>query len=118
MEALHPGELAGVVKEALEPYYDHESPRILRDENYRISKKAEQMLQEIRPKLEEALSGLRVEGLEHLDLEHALDENFQAPKPSHKVPDDNGHWLLDTSLEYDKQIEIYRHWKDGRANSG
>ena len=113
LEALYPGELARIVREALEPYYDRENPRKVMDENDRIAKAARQMLEAIRPKLEEALSGLKVDGLDSLDLRESIDKDYKPPTPDHFVDDDGGDWLLDTARDYEEQLQIYRKWKDG-----
>jgi hypothetical protein len=113
LEALHPGELAKIVREALEPYYDNENPKRVMDENDRIARVARQMVEAIRPKLEEALSGLKVEGLENLDLKQAINRDFKPSKADHYVDDNNGDWLLDTSRSYEQQLQIYHHWKEG-----
>ena len=113
LEALYPGELARIIREALEPYYDRENPKKIMNENDRIAKQARQMLEAIRPKLEEALSGLKVEGLENLDLRKSINKKFKPPKADHFVDDSNDGWLLDTSRDYDEQLRLYRRWKDG-----
>ena len=113
LEALYPGELARIIREALEPYYDRENPRKIMNENDRIAKQARRMLEAIRPKLEEALSGLKVDGLESLDLRKSINKKFKPPKADHFVDDNDGGWLLDTSRDYDEQLQLYRSWKDG-----
>jgi hypothetical protein len=50
LEALHPGELAKIVREALEPYSDRKNPKKVMDENDRIAKATREMLEAIRPK--------------------------------------------------------------------
>ena len=72
------------------------------------------MLETIRPRLEEALSGLKVEGLESLDLKKSINKKFKPPKANHFVDDSDGGWLLDTSRGYEEQLDVYRHWKNGR----
>ena len=114
LEALFPGELARIIREALEPYYDRENPKKVMDENDRIARAVRQMLETIRPRLEEALSGLKVEGLESLDIKKSINKKFKPPKPNHFVDDSDGGWLLDTSRGYDEQLDVYRHWKNGR----
>lgn len=114
LEALHPGELAKIVIEALEPYYDYENPEIVRSENYRIAREARRMVEGIRPQLEEVLDGLKVEGLESLDLRQAVNEDFEAPEADHYVADSNDGWLLDTDLDYDRQLELYRRYRSKR----
>lgn len=111
LEALYPGELAKIVRESLEPYNDTANPKKVRDENDRIAEIARQMVEEIRPKLDKALSGLRVEGLENLDLQMAINRDFMPPRADHYVDDSNGDWLLDTSLNYDQQLQLYLRWK-------
>ena len=113
LEALYPGEMAKIVRESLGPYYDNENPKKVTDENDRIAKVARQMVEGIRPKLEEALSGLKVEGLENLDLGQAINKDFTPPKADHYVDDSNRGWLLDTSLDYDQQLKLYHCWKQG-----
>src|SRR3990172_1004427 len=110
-EALYPGELARIIREALEPYYDRENPKKIMAENARISKPARQMLETIRPKLEEALNGLKVEGLESLYLKKSINKKFKPPKADHFVDDSNDGWLLDTGRDYDEQLQLYRQWK-------
>ena len=117
LEALYPGELAKIVREALEPYYDHENPKQVLDENDRMAREARQMIETIRPKLAEALSGLKVEGLESLDLRETINRDFEPPKADHFVDDNDGDWLLDTSHDYEQQLHIYRQWKE-RKNLG
>lgn len=114
LEALYPGELAKIVRESLEPYDDNANPKKVMDENDRIAKIAKQMVEEIRPKLDKTLSGLRVEGLENLDLRMAINKDFMPPRTDHYVDDSNGDWLLDTSLNYDQQLQLYLRWKQGK----
>jgi len=83
------------------------------DENDRIAKATREMLEAIRPKLEEALSGLKVEGLESLDLRKSINRDFQPPRADHFVDDSNDGWLLDTSRDYEEQLQLYHKWKDG-----
>ncbi|MEK7353030.1 MAG: hypothetical protein AABZ77_00805, partial [Chloroflexota bacterium] len=78
----------------------------------RIAKVAREMLETIRPKLEEALSGLKVDGLESLDLRESINKDFRPPGANHFVDDSNGGWLLDTSRDYEEQLQLYRRWKD------
>ena len=113
LEALYPGELAQVVREHLEPYKDDENPKKVIDENDRIAKAARQIVEEIRPKLERALSGLKVEGLENLDLRMAINKDFTPPPANHHADDSNGDWLLDTSLSSEQQMQLYLRWKRG-----
>jgi hypothetical protein len=111
LEALYPGELASIIRKALEPYYDRDNPVKVMNENDRIAKVVREMLEGIRPKLDEALSGLKVEGLESLDLKTSINADFQPPKPDHYVDDSNDGWLLDTSRDYSAQLDYYRKWK-------
>ncbi len=111
LEALHPGELALVVRQALEPYYDHDNPGKIMAENDRIARVARQMVETIRPRLEAALSGLKVEGLESLDLTQAINRDYTPPQSDHIVDDNNDNWLLDTGRDYQQQLQLYRQWK-------
>ncbi len=113
LEALYPGELAKIVRGALEPYYDLENPRKIMDENDRIATTARQMVETIRPKLEEVLSGLKIEGLEDLDLRQTINREFKPPRPDHFIDDKDADWILDTGRNYEQQLQLYLRWKQG-----
>jgi len=114
LEAIHPGALADIVRDALQPYCDTEKPRVVRQENNRIAQRVAEMVEQLRPQLEEALGGLQVEGLEELDLREAIDEDFEVPEPNHYVDDDAADWVLDTNIPYWDQWQAYQDHKEAR----
>lgn len=117
LEAIHPGALANIVRDALQPYYDRENPREVTRENNRMAGAVSELVEQLRPQLEEALSGLSVEALD-LDLRNAIDLNFEVPEPTHEVDDTEEDWLLDTNLSYWEQWESYKEHKAGREEIG
>ena len=117
LEAIHPGELAKIVEEALKPYYDAEKPQIVMDENRRMREKVRAILEEkLRKPLEEAFSGLDLEGIAgEVSLKEAINPAFQAPIPEHKVKEDNIPWVYDSSRKYWAQFEAYQQYKASRT---
>jgi len=114
LEAIHPGALANIVRDALQPYRDTEKPRLVRQENERMAQQVATMVEQLRPQLEEALGGLQVEGLEELDLQEAIDPGWEMPQPNHEVDDDGEDWVLDTNIPYWDQWQAYRDHKELR----
>ena len=117
LEAIHPGELGKIVEDALKPYYDAEKPQIVMDENRRMREKVRAILEEkLRKPLEEAFSGLDLEGIAgEVSLKEAINPAFQAPIPEHKVKEDNIPWVYDSSRKYWAQFEAYQQYKASRT---
>ena len=119
LEAIHPGELGKIVEQALRPYFDAEKPKVVEEENRRIREKAKQLVEEkLREPLEEALTGLDLEGLAGgFSLKEALDSEFQPPEPGHEVSEDSG-WMYDSSRSYWEQWARYKEYKGEREEEG
>jgi len=115
LEAIYPGELGKLVEQALKPYYDEEKPKMVEAENRKVRERARQLLEEkLRKPLEEAFKELDLEGIANgFSLTEALDENFQPPEPGHEVQEST-EWVLDTTLDYWEQLELYRKYKGAR----
>ena len=118
LEAIHPGELGKIVEAALAPYYDTESPKIVDAENRRIRDVVRKELEEkLREPLKEAFKEVDITTLAgDIDLENAIDPDFEVPEPGHVI-DDSGDrtWMYDSKRSYWSQWEAYRAYKCERV---
>ena len=115
LEAIHPGEMGKIVEQALEPYYDKEKVRIVKEENNRMYDEVSDL---IRTKLEQpltdAFANIDIATLAgDLDLTTVIDPNFTPPDPGKEVNEDRD-WVLDTSKSYWERIEDYKKYKGDR----
>lgn len=117
LEAIHPGALAGIVKEALNPYYDKDKVEELEQENRRMRQKAERMIEEkLRKPLEEALEEVNIQGIANgFELTEVIDPTFTPPEPGHEVDEPDDIWVLDTTLPYWEQYQKYLAYKGQRV---
>lgn len=114
LEAIHPGELAKIIKEALSPYVDRESPRTVREENQRMLDKLTEMLEdELRPALERALEGLALDEID-INLDECLDPKFTPPERDHEVEEDDDEWMFDSTRDWFEQLERFKEYKESR----
>jgi hypothetical protein len=112
LEALHPGVLGNMVRDALQPYYNAASVEAINTENEAITRRVYQLLEPLKDKLQQTLTGIQVEGLDGLHLNQALNPDFVPDDPnSFYVDDSTQEWLLDTCRDYEQQLEAYRRWK-------
>lgn len=113
LDALHPGELEKIVREALEPYVDADSIHTIRGENTRLRDMAQEIADNIKPAI---MNALKIPGLENLDLNSLVNRDFTSPPSDHVADESDIYWLLDTDREYSDQIEEYRKFKEGTQN--
>jgi len=103
LEALHPGQMAGIISDALDPYFDREAQEAIEEENERLER-------EVRDAVIKRLKDIKLDGvLKGLDEE--IDTDFDYPEVE-MVDDDDSDWLLDTRRDYLDQMRRYKKQKD------
>jgi hypothetical protein len=114
LEAIYPGELSNVIREALLPYMDFERPEIVRQENDRIRSKLREILEEkLRPVLEQALSSINVDGVS-IDPLECVDKEFEVPEREHEVEEDEDEWIFDSNRDWFEQLDRFMQYKGER----
>lgn len=96
LEALHPGQMREIITGALDPYFDVESYNVVVSENERIR-------QAIKEALREKLSGIDASF-------EGIGDAFDMPQGELVYEGDN--WLLNTELDYVRQLQKYRQHKE------
>lgn len=113
LEAIHPGELGKIVRDALNPYVDYHNPSIVKDENARMGEVLQEMLEkELRPALEKALRDIDLGGV-NIDLYNCLDDEFAVPERDHEVDEDDS-WVFDSNRDWFEQVDRFREYKESR----
>ena len=113
LEAIYPGELAKIIRNALNPYVDSKNPRIIDEENTRMEDKLREILEEtLRPALEKALTDVSLDDVD-VNLEDCVDPDFRAPERDHEVSEDDS-WVFDSSRDWFDQLERFQQYKDER----
>lgn len=118
LEAIHPGELGKLVADALEPYFDAESIKVVRAENRRMREVAEQLTSELNDRLAEVFEKTKKEASElanGIDLSSVIDKEFDAPEPEHIIDESDRNWMYDSELSYWEQFDRYMEYKSERA---
>jgi hypothetical protein len=142
LEALHPGELARIVREAASPYRDkqlsqrlgetaQEAERVVRAawreatkpqlaELKQLEKEAQKILERHRPQLEKLVSDLAPIKEKLESVRHAVEvsaESFRVELPERPEaecnPPDESDWLFDSQRKYLEQIAVYKARKNG-----
>jgi len=115
LEAIYPGELGKIVENTLKLYYDFNKPKIVEEENRRIRKEVEQLLDEnLRKPLEQAFSKLNITGIaKGITLTKVIDKSFQPPKPGYEVKEPEK-WVYNSTLDYWRQLAEYKKYKASR----
>lgn len=98
LEALHKGEMAQIIKEAILPYIDLDAW------NEVIVKNAE-----IQSKVSKFLKDKVTNVLEELDVSEY--DDYEAPKGEEEIDDEDEYWLYDSNLDYEDQMEKYKAWR-------
>ena len=120
LEAIHPGELGKMVNNALKPYFDKDTPKLVDVENRRMRQAVLKMLEDnLRVPLDTALLGVDIEEVDtvakELDLASVIDKNYAPPVPTHIYDDSAGNWVLDTGRGYWAQFKAYKAYKGDRV---
>ena len=111
LEALHPGEMRRVVKEAIDPYFDEDLAYTIQDKNREIRGKVKDTV--LHNKAE--LTGL-LEEMDFSEVEEICNE-FEIPQP--EVDDiDEGTVLFDSQREYAEQLGSYRTFQGSIKREG
>lgn len=102
LEAIHPGELARILEEALSPYFDAEAHNAVVDANKAVRESVREAVMEHEDELRELLKELDIK-FEEPDLRRA------------KLIEEAGDWLYDSKREYDEQLERYKEVKSEKV---
>jgi hypothetical protein len=97
LEALYPGEMEGILRQAIKPYVDEEAYEKVREENEKIQK----IFQE---EIEKALIGT------FSKRKFELVEDFE--KPRGNLVEEKDDWLYDSRNDYLKQLERYKTYRE------
>lgn len=111
LEALHPGVLASIVEEALDPFYSHEAAAEMREAHRTLRADVEAQVASITAKYQEAIRALAAMQVELRSID--VDAEAYTPErasPAIAEPDD---WLFDSARSYGKQIDAYKAFQDG-----
>lgn len=114
LEALHAGELARLVRDALEPYYSHEKARELEQQRGALERTVRARISEITARYApqiEALEAMRQE-LRALEVDTSA---FQVAYDKPHASEGNG-WLYDSTRDYLDQLAYYKAHKNGEGN--
>jgi len=98
LEAQHPGEMARIIKNEVLRYIDIDAWND-------VVQKNNDLRQKVKDFLEDKITNV----LEDLDV-----SEFDAYKPpvGSMINDDDENWLFDSKLNYIKQLEKYKEWRD------
>jgi hypothetical protein len=102
LEALHPGELARILTDAMTPYFDENAAQSVRDANERTQKAVKKAVMEHGDEVEMILRG--------------LDPRFDNPQllKAKLIPEANG-WLYDSDRDYFEQLKHYKRAREPAA---
>ena len=117
LEAIHPGALGDIIEAALKPYYDAESPKIVREENRRIRDSVRDILEKkLREPLQKAFENIDIESIaEEVDIYEAVDKDFEVPEPDHEFDDEDVRtWVYYSKRPYWEQWNEYKKYKGER----
>jgi hypothetical protein len=109
LEALHPGELASIVSEALGEFWDEDAAKQAREKEAALRLAIERQVKAITVRYKEqiaALESMRQE-LKELAIPDLADYE-PAPGDVDPVADECLPWLLDSTRDYFEQIEAYK----------
>lgn len=99
LEALHPGELARILTEAMSPYYDEEADEDVRDANDAVRKEVRRVIMKHEDKLRRLLK--------------KLDAKFEDPElRKAELVEEVGRWLYDSTLGYGEQLRRFKEVKE------
>lgn len=101
LEALHLGELAKIISNALNPYFDAEAWNTIIHFNQDVQSAVKSAVLEHEETIKKVLDGLDWDDAE------ALAGEWEEPKAKH-VGEDEEEWLYDSSRPYWEQIEKYK----------
>lgn len=113
LEALHPGELSGIVSGALEDFFDVEADRELRakQEGLRLAIRAE--VEKIADRYQKHIRALDAMADELRGIEIEDIERYEPDCGMADGNEDAHSWLYDSTRTYIEQIQEYNRWKDG-----
>lgn len=97
LEALHKGEMARIIKEAVLPYINIEAWN-------EVIRKNEEIQAEVRAFLQDKVTNF----LEELDVSEYDDYE---PDTGEEIDDEENNWLYDSNLDYTDQMEKYKKWR-------
>jgi len=97
LEALHAGQMARIIKEVVLPYIDIDAWNGVRQKNEEIQAK-------VRAFLQDKVTNV----LEELDVSE-YDE--YEPEKGEEIDDNDKSWLLDSELDYQDQMDVYKDWR-------
>jgi hypothetical protein len=101
LEALHPGELARLLTEAMSPYFDEEADEAVQDANDAVKDEIRKAVMRQEAKLRRFL--------------RQLDAKFEDPELRRaELIEEMGEWLYDSKLSYGEQLARYKEAKRGR----
>ena len=113
LEAIRPGELGKMIKNALNPYMDNQSPRIVQEENAKMEAKLTEMLEQgLRPALKKALENVSLDDVD-IDVHGVIDPEFTPPERDHEVDEDDD-WVYDSNRDWFTQLGEFRKYKESR----
>jgi hypothetical protein len=115
LEAIHPGEMGKIVEQALEPYYDKEKVKIVKEENNRMYDFASTLIKgQLEEPLKKVFDNINISDIAgDLDLSCVINSEFEVPEPGKEVKETRD-WVYDSSLSYFEQLEAYKKYKSDR----
>ncbi len=117
LEAIHPGVLGQIIRDAMSPYYDRERPGVVDQENLRMAEEARKIVEEkLRQQLTQIFSTINLDGVTgDFNLKSVVRADFTPPQPGHEAQEDDQVWMLDTKRGFWEQLERYQVYKDERV---
>jgi hypothetical protein len=108
--------MAKIVESALEPYFDKEKVKIVREENSRMYTDASDLVKTmLEQPLNDAFANIDIEGLaKGLDLKEVIDPKFVPPEPGKEVKETRD-WVYDSNINYWDQLQLYKKYKSDRV---
>lgn len=112
LEALHPGVLAGIVKDAIEPYYSEQAAREVRQQKETLRQAIKKQTDAITARYSDEIAALQ----KMIDELNAVEIDAGQYRVDTYAPDENedtSAWLFDSERDYFEQIEHYKIHKRG-----
>lgn len=113
LEAIHPGELADIVSEAMEPYWSEEADRQLAHLESQLQDELDRQINNITTKYAKEIDAIRglVHELKQIEIDMA-DYTLDTFAPA--TDEDEG-WLFDSQRDYLEQLQMYKLFKAGET---
>jgi hypothetical protein len=116
MEALYPGELADIMREEIEQYYDQDAADQVEEQREQLESEIRAKIEQITARYTDAIAG--VQGmLEEIRAVRVDASVYHVEQAAPNVIEDSDDWLFDTKRGYVDQIMAYKAHKAGTSQA-